>query len=134
MAQSNLQPGERVRVKPHSEILKTVDTANKNRGMHWDAELVPYCGGEYTVRDRVTRIIGERTGKIQELKNPCIILESVVCQARYSSCRMFCPKSMYPFWREVWLERIGPDPNRLLNQPAGSEIAQSKDTIAEQLR
>ena len=43
----NLQPGELVRVKSHQEILKTVNTDNKNRGMSWDAELVPYCNGTY---------------------------------------------------------------------------------------
>ena len=130
----NLQPGEWVRVKSHLEILKTVDVDNKNRGMHWDAELVPYCGGEYRVLDRVTRIIGEQTGKIQEMKSPCIILESVVCQARYSSCRLFCPKSMYPFWREAWLERIEPPkrsaPNAVVAdlsevQPAGARESRS---------
>jgi len=46
---------------------------------------------------------------MQEMKNPCIILESVVCQARYSNCRMFCPRSIYPYWREIWLERIVSD-------------------------
>jgi hypothetical protein len=102
----NLQPGELVHVKPHKEILKTVDTSNKNRGMFWDAELVPYCGGTYRVLKNVTKIIEERTGKMLEMKSPCIILDSVVCQARYSSCRMLCPKSMYPFWREIWLERV----------------------------
>lgn len=105
----NLQPGELVCVKSHEQILQTVNTANKNRGMHWDAELVPYCGGTYKVLKRVTKLIGERTGKMQEMKSPCIILDSVVCQARYSSCRMFCPKSMYPYWREIWLERVAPD-------------------------
>ena len=101
-----LQPGELVRIKSQEEILLTVDTSNKNRGMYWDAELVPYCGKTFRVRSRVTRLIGERTGKIQVMKNPCIILDSVVCQARYSSCRMFCPKEMYPYWREAWLERV----------------------------
>jgi hypothetical protein len=104
----NLQPGEMVRVKSHLEILQTIDSENRNRGMHWDAELVPYCGGTYQVLKRVTKIIGERTGKMQEMKSPCIILDSVVCQARYSSCRLFCPKSMYPYWREIWLERVEP--------------------------
>jgi hypothetical protein len=79
--------------------------------MHWDAELVPYCGGTYRVKDRVTRIIHERTGKMQEMKTPCIILESVVCQARYSACRMMCPKEMYPYWREIWLERVSSHEN-----------------------
>ncbi len=100
-ASLNLQPGERVRVKSHEEILGTVSTDNKNRGMGWDAEMVPYCDGTYQVLARVTRIIDERTGRMQELKNPCIILDSVVCEARYSNCRMFCPRSIYPYWREI---------------------------------
>ena len=102
----NLQPGELVRIKSHEEILKTVDAGNKNRGMYWDAELVPYCGGTYQVLKSVTRIIDEKTAKMVEMKTPCIILDSVVCQARYSPCRMLCPKSMYPYWRELWLERV----------------------------
>jgi hypothetical protein len=77
-----------------------------NRGMRWDAEMAPYCGGTYQVLKRVTKIINEKTGKMQEMKAPCIILDSVVCQARYSECRLFCPRSIYPYWREIWLERI----------------------------
>jgi hypothetical protein len=102
----NVQPGEWVRVKTHEEILKTVTVGNLNRGMYWDAELVPYCGGIYRVLKRVTKIIDERTGKMLEMKTPCIVLDSVVCQARYSACRMLCPRAMYPYWREIWLERV----------------------------
>ena len=102
----NLQPGELVRVKSHQEILETIATDNKNRGMAWDAEMVPYCGGTYRVLKSVTKIVDERTGKMQEMKNPCIILDTVVCQARYSGCRMFCPRQIYPYWREIWLERV----------------------------
>jgi hypothetical protein len=102
----NLQLGELVRVKSHQEVLSTLNTVSKNRGLYFDAEMVPYCGGTYRVLERVTRIIDERTGKMQELKNPCIILDSVICQSRYSPCRMLCPRSIYPFWREIWLERV----------------------------
>jgi len=91
----NLQPGEFVRVKSHKEILLTLDSEGKNRGMGWDAELVPYCGGTFRVLDRVNRIINERTGKMMEMKTPCIILDSVYCESRYSECRMFCPRSIY---------------------------------------
>jgi hypothetical protein len=105
----DLQPGELVRIKSHEEILQTIDSSSQNRGMRWDAELVPYCGKTFKVRDRVTKIIHERTQKMVQMKNPCIVLESVVCQARYSSCRLFCPKEMYPYWREIWLERVQPD-------------------------
>jgi hypothetical protein len=101
----NLQPGELVRVKSYKEILATLDGL-KNRGMLFDAELVPYCGGLYRVRARVTNFIDEKTGKMSTMKTPAVILEGVWCQSRYSNCRMFCPRSIYSWWREVWLERV----------------------------
>ena len=124
-ASLDLQPGDLVRVKPHDEILRTVTTGNKNRGMYWDAELVPYCGGTYRVLKRVTRIIDEKSGRMQEMKNPCIILDSVVCQARFSNCRMFCPRSIYPYWREIWLERVesGMSPGSESETAAGAVTA-----------
>jgi hypothetical protein len=118
----NLQPGELVRVKPHEEILKTLNTRSQNRGMLWDAEMVPYCGKTYRVLRRVTKIVNERTGEMQEMKTPCIILESVVCQARYSHCRMFCPRSIYPYWREIWLERV--------EQPTGISRNDDREWVA----
>ena len=50
----NLRPGEFVRVKSYKDILATVDRDWVNRGMSFDAELVPYCGGVYRVQARVT--------------------------------------------------------------------------------
>jgi hypothetical protein len=107
-AHLNLQPGEWVRVKSYKEILATCNTDNRNRGMVWDGELMPYCGGTYRVLKRVTDILDERTGKMLKMQNPCIILDGVVCQARYSECRVFCPRAIYPYWREAWLERLNP--------------------------
>ena len=106
----NLQPGELVRIKSHDEILKTLNTASRNRGLYWDAEEVPHCGSTHQVLRRVNKIINERTGKMQEMKTPCIVLDSVVCQSRYSECRLFCPRSIYAYWREIWLERVDPSP------------------------
>jgi hypothetical protein len=100
-----LQPGDLVRVKSYEEILATIDGQNKNRGLFFDAELVPYCGGQYRVRSRVTSFINEKTGKMSALKTPAVILENVWCQSRYSTCRVFCPRSIYSWWREVWLEK-----------------------------
>jgi hypothetical protein len=71
--------------------------------MHFDKEMVPYCGGTYRVHKRVTKIIDEKTGKMQAMKTPSIILEGVVCQARYSDCRLFCPRMIYSYWREFGL-------------------------------
>jgi hypothetical protein len=102
----NLRAGELVRVKSYREILATLDTASKNRGMLFDAELVPYCGGTYRVRTRVERFIDEKTGRMISLKTPAVILEDVWCRSRYSNCRMFCPRAIYSWWREIWLQRV----------------------------
>jgi len=107
----DLQPGELVRIKSHDEILATLNTRSRNRGLYWDAEEVPYCGEAHRVLKRVTKIVNERTGKMQEMKTPCVILDEVICQSRYSECRVFCPRSIYSYWREIWLERVGPQPS-----------------------
>jgi hypothetical protein len=102
----DLQPGDWVRVKSYDEILATLDANNKNRGLGFDAELVPYCGRKFRVLQRVDRILDEKTGKMVVLRTPSITLEGVVCQARYSECRLFCPRAIYSYWREIWLERV----------------------------
>lgn len=105
MSDLNLQPGELVRVKSYEEILATLDTKTNHRGLKWDAELVPYCGGTYRVKNRVERFVDEKTGRLTSLRTPAVILEKVWCQARYSDCRMFCPRQTYEWFREIWLER-----------------------------
>ena len=106
LATLNLQPGELVRVKSYEEILATTNRDNKNRGMSFDGEMMPYCGRTYRVRSRVERFIDEKTGKIRTLKTPAVILDDVFCRARYSYHRMYCPRSIFSWWREVWLERV----------------------------
>lgn len=99
----DLQPGERVQVKTTEEIIATLDTDNKNRGMTFDPEMLKYCGRKARVLRRVERIIDERTGRMVTLKNPCIVLDGVVCTADY---HRLCPRGIYPYWREIWLERV----------------------------
>src|SRR5262249_4701710 len=101
----NLRAGERVRVKPKSEILATLDGDLSNRGLRFDVEMTPYCGREFTVLRRVERIVDDKTGKMLDLRN-CIILDGACCGGLLSRDRLFCPRSLYPFWREIWLERV----------------------------
>jgi hypothetical protein len=102
----NLEAGELVRIRHYEEILATLNTKGENRGLSFDAEMVPYCGRTFRILKRVNRIVNEKTGKMIELKTPSIILEGVVCEARYSECRLFCPREIYSMWREIWLERV----------------------------
>lgn len=112
----DLRPGELVRVKPFHEVLATLNTDNKNRGLYFDAEAVPYCGGEYRVRSRLNKFIEEKTGRLITLKTSSILLEGVWCRSRYSECRMFCPRSIYTWWREIWLERVSEKTERTLEK------------------
>jgi hypothetical protein len=99
----DLQPGELVRVKSKEAIVATLDTKNRNRGMSFDSEMLKYCGRQFRVLRQVNRIIDEPTGKMIELRNPCIILEGVICTSDY---HRLCPRGIYPYWREIWLERV----------------------------
>jgi len=102
----DLQPGELVQIKSHDEILKTLSTKNRNTGLWFDAEMVPYCGTTHRVLVRVERIVDEGTGKMISFSRDCLILEGVTCRAQYSEKRLFCPRSIYPYWREIWLKRV----------------------------
>jgi hypothetical protein len=102
----DLRPGQMVRVKSYEEILATLNSSNSHRGLFFDAELVPYCGGTYRVRARVSKFIDEKTGKMRLMKTPAVMLENVWCRSRYSNHRMFCPRSIYSWWREEWLDRV----------------------------
>jgi hypothetical protein len=107
-----LQVGELVRVKPYARILETLNSRNRHRGLYFDAEMVKFCGKVYRVAKRVHRILDEKTGKMLEFSNPCIILQNVYCRADVSKHRLFCPRSIFPYWREVWLERVAEQGDR----------------------
>ena len=100
----DLQPGELVRIKSKEEIVRTLDVNNSNRGLTFDPDMLWYCGQEARVLRRVERVIDERTGRLLRFKRPCIVLEDVTCRGAYHRC---CPRADYPFWREIWLERVG---------------------------
>jgi hypothetical protein len=104
-----LRPGDWVRVKSHEKILETLDTGLSNRGLRFDAELVPFCGKVFRVSTCVERFIDEKSGQMRQMKTPAVILEGVTCKALYSGQRMFCPRAIHSWWREIWLERASID-------------------------
>jgi hypothetical protein len=106
IADLNLQPGELVRVKSHEKILATITQGGMNRGLLFDKEMVPFCGNVFRVKTRVSRFVDEKTGKMATLKTPAVMLDGVWCQSRFSNKKMFCPRAIHSWWREVWLERV----------------------------
>lgn len=111
----DLVAGEEVEIKSKSEILATLDRNACNRGMSFDIEMIRFCGRRLRVLRRVEQIIDERTGKMLKLGTDAVILEGAACEGRYHG---MCPRQVYPYWREIWLRRVGPP------LPAPSMLAQ----------
>jgi hypothetical protein len=108
-ARLDVRPGELVQVKTRAEIASTIDAAEgKNRGLTFDREMLQYCGRTFKVLQRVEKFIDEPTGRMMTMKSDCIMLEGAICESRYHG---LCPRAIYPFWREIWLERAPAPPS-----------------------
>jgi hypothetical protein len=116
--QLDLLPGDLVRIKSKEEIEATLDTTGRNRGLSFDGEMSNYCGRTARVRARVNRLIEESNGEMIDIKSDCILLEGVVCAGDY---HRFCTRAIFPYWREIWLEKIdgAPDANGSTGPCAG---------------
>lgn len=97
-------PGDVVRVRPLSEIRKTLDMKGRNRGMRFTPDMCRYCGKQYTVRSRVGKIVVEGYGSLRKLKST-VTLEGVTSD---NACATFGgePRNDYHYWREIWLQRV----------------------------
>lgn len=124
----DIQPGEFVEIKSYDEIVATLSKANKNQGLSFDAEMVPYCGSVRRVIARVERIIDDRTCKIIKIASDCLMLEGTVCQSRYGNNRLFCPRMASAYWREIWVKRVG-DSNSCARLEAAAAESASQDEV-----
>ncbi len=102
----DLRAGDCVQVRSQAEIEATLDERGMNRRLSFDREMLPYCGQTLRVKDRVDRIIEDKTGRMLEIPKDCLILDGAVCSGERSAGRWFCPREIYPFWREAWLRRV----------------------------
>jgi hypothetical protein len=104
-----LRPGDLVQIRSRSEIARTVGEDGKTRGLWFDREMLPYCGQTARVKAKVEHFIDENTGRMIHLASDCYILDNVVCKSYRSTGRWFCPRAIYPWWREAWLTPAGPE-------------------------
>jgi hypothetical protein len=118
-----LQRGDLVRIRPYDEILATLDTRLSNRGLAVDAEIAPFCGKVFRVGTRIERFVDERTGKMRHMKTPAVALEGVVCKSQYAGQRLFCPRAIHLWCREIWLERVIADTPVKVATPCGDDSA-----------
>lgn len=130
----DLRPGELVRVRSKTEILATLDGDRKNFGLPFDADMAQFCGTTQRVMGRVHRIVDERDGHMLEFKRACIALQNVTCTGLNCPTRLFCPREMFTYWREGWLERmeepLDPRSHRFDGPPSASEHGTPEDRVA----
>ena len=114
-----LKPGDVVRVRSKDEIMSTLDAMHKTRGLWFDREMLPYCGSTHRVIARVQHFINEKSGEMIDLKTDALILDNVVCGGLDSPGRWFCPRAIYSWWREDWLEPV--EQNRAATNRLGEQ-------------
>jgi hypothetical protein len=104
----DLRPGDWVQVRSKEEIVATLTPEGRNRGLWFDREMALFCGTVSRVRQRISRFIDEldASGRMVEMKSDAVTLENVVCGGEHSQARWFCPRQIYPYWRECWLRRV----------------------------
>ena len=116
-----LQPGDLVEIKSKDEIMATLGPNNKNRGLIFDFEMLPYCGRRARVLKTVDKIIEEHTGRMLRLRD-CVILDQVTCVGRY---HRFCPRAIHIYWREAWLSRVDESSTVAANSASREESVRS---------
>jgi glycosyltransferase involved in cell wall biosynthesis len=97
----SLQAGGIVRLTPNAAASLE---KGESRGKPDFVRTLQASGGTGTVRARVEHIIDDRTGRVLTVLPAGISLDGVRCEGRYSIDRMFCPRSIFPLFREACLE------------------------------
>jgi hypothetical protein len=101
-----LKPGDLVQIRGSREIGRTLNENGTHRGLWFDREMKVHCGRTARVKTKVERFIDEGSGKMIELASDAYILDDVVCEGDRSSGRWLCPRAIYPWWRETWLQPL----------------------------
>lgn len=115
-----LKPGDLVEVRGKDEIMATLGPNNRNRGLWFDAEMLPYCGTRGRVHKLVDEIVDETTGKMLKLRD-CVVIENVNCAGQFNR---HCPRTDFIYWRTAWLRKLEDAPQT--TEPAETEPASVK--------
>lgn len=100
---SELQPGDLVRVRSKDEIKETLSRWNSLKGCTFLEEMWPYCGTTQHVMKKVERFLDERDYQTKKTKG-VVLLEGIICAGTIDFGK--CDRSCFFFWREEWLEKI----------------------------
>ena len=99
-----LRSGDRVRLRPLSDILDTLDGAASLDGVPFMSEMAAYAGRTMTVYRRLEKIcdyLGDET-RSRRMTDAVLLRETRCDGSGHGGCQAECRI----FWKEVWLERV----------------------------
>ena len=99
----SLRPGDKVRLRPLSEILATLDETGSHEGVPFMLEMTSYAGRTMTVYRRLEKIcdyMGEES-RSRRMTDAVLLNETRCDGSGHGGCQAECRI----FWKEVWLER-----------------------------
>lgn len=102
---SNIQAGDKVRIKSKKEIENLLDEWNKYQGCLFIDEMYEYCGKTYKVLKIIDHFFDEARQKMYRCKDT-VILDGVVCSGRQRLYKVGCDRQCFFFWSIAWLEKV----------------------------
>ena len=105
----DLQVGEVVRVKPYKDILKT---SIPNIAIAVSISTPRWCrspSGNTRSSAGKSRSSMKAPARWSTSRPTPSSSKMPSAKSRYAICRRFCPRAIYPYWREIWLERVPQD-------------------------
>ncbi len=103
MTNSEINPGDLVRVKPDELIKATLNTWGEYKYCRFMEGMWQYCGSEQRVFKCVERFVDERDYQIKKASG-VVLLENLYCPGTDDYGR--CDRSCFYFWRVEWLEKV----------------------------
>jgi hypothetical protein len=101
---TEFQPGDLVEIRSKEEIVATLGSDQRNRSLHFDEDMLDYCGRRARILGQSKRIIDDITGRVVKLRD-CYVLEGVMCVGLN---KRFCQRAITPYWRSGWLKKVDP--------------------------
>jgi hypothetical protein len=103
--QTQMRPGDMVRVRSKQEIQSMLDPWAKYKGCLFVGRMYQYCDKIYPIFKEVDFFYDEAKQRMCKCKD-IVLLDNVLCNGRQKLYLQDCDRSCFYFWHKDWLEKI----------------------------
>jgi hypothetical protein len=105
LQQSEIQPGDVVKVRSKTEIQNILDDWGGTNRCIFTPEMYKCCDNQYKVLKKINYFYDEVKQKMCKCRN-IVILEGVVCSGQRRLFPEVCDRNCFLFWHLAWLKKI----------------------------